>query len=354
MAFDFAKTLALLKGGLLDHQATWNAYLEGNPSWQNTATVLTGPIIFSHVVLSVLFSRMTGGFAYLGFHSSIFAALFWGLLTACMGFIITVLVFNYLATVFKGSGNFSRAFAAISLAGIPSWVAGILAAVIPGLGILIMLAGAITSLVFMYKIMPMALSIPDDKRLVHFIVSLLAIVILNMIVGSVMRVGSGGSGNQHGTYTSNMTTSTGSGVLGDYERQGQLMESAENDRFEPPDDGELTKSQVKAYIRVLEKTRVVQAEQTQKMQAFAKEMDAKKEAGEEPSAADMTRMFGSIRHAVSANNAEMEVVKTGDGNWAEHLWVKDQLHIAKIQLGEGSDAIAHNYKLYLKYKKELD
>jgi len=85
MAFDFAKTLALVKGGLLDHQATWNAYLEGNPSWQNTATVLTGPIIFSHVVLSVLFSRMTGGFAYLGFHSSIFEALIWGLLTACMG-----------------------------------------------------------------------------------------------------------------------------------------------------------------------------------------------------------------------------------------------------------------------------
>jgi len=169
-----------------------------------------------------------------------------------------------------------------------------------------------------------------------------------------MRIGSGVSGNQRGTYTSNMTTSTGSGVLGDYERQGQLMESAENDRYEPPDDGELTKSQVKAYVRVLEKTRVIQAEQTQKMQAFAKEMDAKKEAGEEPSAADMTNMFGSIRHAVSANNAEMEVVKTGGDNWAEHLWVKDQLHIAKIQLGEGSDAIAHNYKLYLKYKKELD
>ena len=83
-------------------------------------------------------------------------------------------------------------------------------------------------------------------------------------------------------------------------------------------------------------------------------MEAKKEAGETPSAADMSKMFGGIGKAMNANNAEMEVVKTGGGNWAEHIWVKEQLHIAKIQMGDGSDAIAHNYKLFQEYKEKLE
>ena len=57
---------------------------------------------------------------------------------------------------------------------------------------------------------------------------------------------------------------------------------------------------------------------------------------------------------MSANNAELEVVKTGNGNWAEHNWVKEQLRVAHIQRGDGSDAIAHNYKLYKKYEEELE
>ena len=76
MKFDFAKTLSLVKGGLTDHQATWESYLGENQDWQYTATVLTGPLIVAHVVLSVILARMIGGFAYLGYHSNFFAALF--------------------------------------------------------------------------------------------------------------------------------------------------------------------------------------------------------------------------------------------------------------------------------------
>ena len=57
---------------------------------------------------------------------------------------------------------------------------------------------------------------------------------------------------------------------------------------------------------------------------------------------------------MSVNNAEMEIVKTGGGNWAEHVWVKEQLRVAKIQRGDGSEALAHNYELYQEYQQELD
>jgi hypothetical protein len=56
---------------------------------------------------------------------------------------------------------------------------------------------------------------------------------------------------------------------------------------------------------------------------------------------------------MSANNAEMEVVKTGGGNWAEHEWVKSQLRAARIQQGEGSAALEHNFKLYKAFEDEL-
>ncbi len=51
-------------------------------------------------------------------------------------------------------------------------------------------------------------------------------------------------------------------------------------------------------------------------------------------------------------NAEMEVVKSGGGNWAEHQWVKEQLRIASIQK-DLNDAVKHNYALYQKYADQL-
>ena len=356
MTFDFVKTLSLIKGGLLDHQATWAAYLEGNPGWQQTAVVLTGPLILVNVVLSIILSRMIGGFAYLGYYSNVFAALFWGLVMAALGFTIAVFVFNFLAGVFKGNSNFSRAFAAVSLAAIPAWIAGVLAALIPFVGFLIALAGGILSLVFMYRIMPLALDVPDEKRTVHFIASLVVIVILNFIVGSFIGAGGMGSAGQSGVFSNGDTATrsvTGSGVFGEIERQGRLMEAATADVFNPPEDGELTEAQVREYIKVLKKTRAIQEEYTAKMQKMSDDMQAKEAAGEKVSPADMARMYAGIGTVVSANNAEMEVVKTGKGNWAEHTWVKEQLRVARIQQGDGSDATAHNYELYEKYEEDL-
>ncbi len=357
MTFDFTKTLSLIKGGLLDHETTWKSYLEENPGWQQTAMVLAGPLILANIVLSVILSRMAGGFSYYSYYGNIFTALFWGLFMGILGFVITVFAFNFLAGQFKGNSNFPRAFAAVSLAAIPSWTAGILAALIPYIGLLIALAGGIISLFFMYKIMPMALNVPDEKRLVHFISSLVSIVILNFVIGSIIGVGAMGSGMHSGALSkSNIysRSTVGSGMLGEFERQGRLVEEAEADFFDPPADGKLSKAQLEKYVKVLQKTRALHEEHAEKIQKLSEEMEAKKKAGEKPSPADLSQMYAGIGTAISANNAEMEVVKTGQGNWAEHLWIKEQLRTARIQQGEGSDTLAHNYKLYQKYEDELN
>ena len=128
MQLDYIRTLALIKGGLLDHEATWKNYLDENPGWQQTAVLLTGPLLLANVLLSLIFSRIMGGYAYYGYASNFFVALLLGLLMAVLGFFVAVFVFNFLAGIFKGKSDFSRAFAAVSLAAIPAWLAGVVAA----------------------------------------------------------------------------------------------------------------------------------------------------------------------------------------------------------------------------------
>jgi hypothetical protein len=78
------------------------------------------------------------------------------------------------------------------------------------------------------------------------------------------------------------------------------------------------------------------------------------EGKDKPSAADIARMYQGVGSAMTAGDAEMEIVKTGGGNWAEHQWVKEQLRVAHVQQGDGSDAIAHNYALYQQYRDALE
>ena len=356
MTFDFNKTLALIKGGVMDHEATWRNYLDENPGWQQTTMLLTGPLLIANVLLGQIFARMMGGYAAYGLQGNFFVALIWGLVLAAIGFLIAVFVFNFLAGTFKGKPDFNRTFAAVSLAAIPAWLAGMVSGLIPVLGLLLALAGGIMSLVFMYKIMPLAVEVPDEKRTLHFVLSLIVIVVLNMVIGFTLVGSSVRDQMRTGGYTSSNSSSrstSGSGIVGAVERQGRLMEAAESDVFDPPADGELDEDQVETYISALKKTRALHQQYAQKMEKMAADMKAKQEAGETPSLSDLTNMYGGVGSAMIANNAEMEVVKTAGGNWAEHLWVKQQLRTAQVQQGEGSEQIERNYGLYQKYQNEL-
>lgn len=354
MAFDYKKTLDLIKGGLFDPQNTWKSYLAENRGWQDTAIQLTGPLLIANVLLTLIFSRLSGGYVYFGYGQNFLAALVSGLVYAAISFAIVVAVFHFLAGVFKGKSDFSRAFAAVSLAVIPAWVAGILGALIPWVGWLISLAGGILTLVYLYKIMPLALDIPEDKRVVHFVVSLVCVVIINFLIGAVLGMGAMSRGFNAGDYRAGDNAPVfGSGMLGEMERQGRLIESAQSDRYDPPADGKVSERQIEAYAGVLRKTRELHEEYAEDMQKLSEELEAKEKSGT-LSPSDLARAYGGAGAAFSANNAEMEVVKTGDGNWAEHMWVKEQLRIARIQQGEGSDANEHNFELYEEYSEELE
>jgi len=102
-------------------------------------------------------------------------------------------------------------------------------------------------------------------------------------------------------------------------------------------------------LRVAEKVETLQQRESDKLKKMAEEMENK----EQPSFGDIAKVYQSTGSMMGLANAEMEVVKTGGGNWAEHQWVKQQLRIAIVQQ-DGSDAIEHNLRLYQKYQHELD
>jgi hypothetical protein len=190
MKIDLNKTFSLTRGGLLDRENTWRAYFENTPDWKDTAIALTAPLLLASVLLSMVFSRMSGGFVSYGLGQGFLMALLIGLFMAILGVVLFAFVINLMAGVFDGKSDFSRAFAAVTFAMIPAWLAAIVGALIPGIGFVVAMAGGITGLVFLYQILPLALAIPEQKRVVHFVSSIVLGIALQMVIGFLFTGGS--------------------------------------------------------------------------------------------------------------------------------------------------------------------
>ncbi len=190
MKIDLNKTISLTKGGLLDRENTWRGYFESTPDWKETAVSLTAPLILANVLLSVVFSRMSGGFVSYGIGHGFLVAVFISLVMAVIGVALFAFVINLMAGVFDGKSDFSRAFAAVTFAMIPAWLAGIVGALIPWVGVFVALAGGIVGLVFLYQILPLALAIPEQKRVMHFVSSIVLGIALEMMIGFLFVGGS--------------------------------------------------------------------------------------------------------------------------------------------------------------------
>jgi len=347
--YDLLKTLNLVKGGLLEHRQTWQSYLDENHDWKETATLLTGPLILVSVVLSSIFGWIFNSqymFAYRGG--------FWvtilGLIAAAIGIAIAAFVFSYLAGVFKGKPDFNLGFAALSLTAIPGYL-GVVLGTLPWIGWLIALGLGITSLVFLYKIIPLYLEVPEDKRVVHYIISLISTFILVFIINMIVGVGAyttGAMNPAHMQGTNSKNPGTGYGMFGDFERQAKMVEQASNDRYTAPKNGKITEDQMESLVITLQKTAGYRKRQSEQLKKVDEEMKDKKDL----SFSDFDKIASGISSAMTGANAEMEVVKSGGGNWAEHQWVKNQLHIASIQR-DLNDAVKHNYALYKKYADQL-
>jgi hypothetical protein len=273
------------------------------------------------------------------------------LLQILMGAVVAAVVaviFSALAGAFRGKSSFALGLAATTLAFVPGYVGQALSP-LPWIGGLLMLGLLIWSLVLLWRIIPIYLEVPDANRAAHYIVSLLACIVASLIISTVI------GGMLYETGASRAMTGSSlddgevrGGVFGAATRQAELMAMAEEDTYRPPADGKVTERQVQAFLRVMDRAAELRAENDKRLQEIAKKADEK----EEMSFSDFGQMMGGMVDLAGLQSAEIEVVKTGGGNWAEHQWVRESLRTAWIQK-DIDDSVAHNYRLYQEYEDDL-
>lgn len=351
--FDPTRTISLVKGAVLDSEATWQAYLPEAGDWKKTAILLTGPLIVVAAVLGYLVALVFAG-------DSLFVrvrpTLAMTLMNIIVGFVaigIISWILSTLSSAFGGKSSFALGFAAATLAFVPGY-AGQVITWLPWIGGILALGLAIYSLVLLWRIIPLYLEVPDNKRVLHYVLSLVAGIVVMAIVGNVLaRFMPGPDLNSFAdkysdSLGSDRSSSGAGGIVGAAMRQAELLEAAESDTYSPPANGELTEKQVLEYIRVMQRSAELQSIKEERI----KEIAENAEKNDKVSFSDISDMMGGVTSLAGPAGGEMEVVKSADGNWAEHVWVRDSLRTAFVQR-DISDAVAHNYALYKKYEQEL-
>lgn len=359
--FDIQATIRWVTDVMKNADATAVTYQETEPPWMQTFLQLPLPLYVVGAIVAVVLGGLTSG---LGLSAALFALVF-----ALAWTFVLAFVFDFFAGTFEGTKNFDAAFAMIGLASVPYALGNALNA-LPFLGWLLSLAGGIYSIVLTYKFIPVFLKVPDAKRAMHFIVSLLVLIVLALILGTVFGGIIGGSAvmqglssgfEQRDEYGEDSESSIdwddsdvdkdgsdsddgGSNIpfFGGLERQADFVDDAENDRFTPPSNNRLTDDQVERYVDTLTKTKRLR----ERLGKTLEGMDNKEDAS-------ITDVFGGLGDAMRLATAEMEVVKSGGGNWAEHQWVQSQIETARVQQ-DLNDDIAHNYGLFQAYQEQIE
>jgi len=179
-------TLSLIKGGLINPKETWQSYLEGNYSWKDTAISLTLPLIVVSTILMALFNWLFASYSMFGVYMGVGATIK-QIIASLISISVASFIFAILAKVFGGNNDFNRAFNALSLTAIPGSIGGILGS-LPMVGVFIALIFGILSIVYLYKIIPLYLEVPQSKRVLHFIVSVVVTIVVMFIIGSALNL----------------------------------------------------------------------------------------------------------------------------------------------------------------------
>jgi len=338
--FDIQATIQWATAVLQDPDGACVRYRDTGATWQQTFFQLTLPLYVLAFIVSGLLALIGGGSMLYG-SLSVSVFVFSSLWTLGWTFVIAY-IFDYFAGTFGGVRGFDRAYAVVGLAIVPA-AAGTALAPLPWIGWLLSLAASIYSFYLAYRFLPVFLDIPQASRNRHYVVSVLVSLLVNVVVSVVFLAVLAPSMIEQMSTEQTSTSSGGvsTGLFGGLERQASIAESAGLDTWDPPANGELTDAQVRAYADVLKKTRMLRDRLGSTLQ------------GIEEKEASVSDVLNGVGDAMRMSTAEMEVVKTAGGNWAEHQWVREQLEVARIHQ-DLNDAVAHNYALFQKYRSEIE
>ena len=345
MPSSFRKSIKLIRSGLLNPTVAWQEYFQENASWKRTVLQLSLPIVIFSALATALFHSI--------FHNSyVYKAiitpqiLLFDIVSTLVSLFIMALVFSYVAGKFEGEQSFNRAIAAVTFASLPVF-AGLILSFLPLVGWLLAFVLALLSLVFLYKIIPLYLLVPEDKRSIHFLVSLICTLIVVIIVN--WSITTTYYYDQRRSVVLDSSLATDSPIHAGTTEAVLLKGDALDDIYIAPENSEVSDQQMQEFIQTMKLTHIFLEERVEVLQQMAEELENK----EEKSISEImkiSRMIG--QSALSRNDAEMRVVKRYNKNWREHQWVKEQLRIAATRQS-GVPGVEHNSKMYQKYSDEL-
>ncbi len=230
------------------------SYKDTSADWQQSFIQLTLPVYVAAYLVAAIVALVTGGSFMLG--SFTFGVFVFSLIWSLGWTFVIAFIFDYLAGVFDGKRDFNAAYAVVALSIVPS-AAGSAVAPLPWLGWLISLGAGIYSLMLAYRFLPVFLEVPELSRVKHFVLSIVAALVVNVIVSATL-------GSMFATsmissmVVDDPSESNSSGIFGGFERQASFVDAASNDTFDPPSDGKLTDRQVRTFVDMLRKTEALQ------------------------------------------------------------------------------------------------
>lgn len=328
---DLVKTLKIVIGMLLRPKATAESYYPESGDWKRTLGLITLPMAISSALVTYLWFASTFGSA-LGISLGL-GSFFSFIVTTAIATGVSVLAFSALAGIFKGTVDFPRGLAAISLAGVPAW-AGSLLLFLPVIGPSLFIGLVIYSLFLLLLIVPRYLNVPSGFRLIHFLTSLVACAVLLTVLNPLQP---------------EMFSQAEDELVEELDQIESYRDAAEADDYSPPADGKLTEEQVAAYLDVMAITKDLRLEAEKQVAALQEK--ASNRDDENPGDRFMQEMPG-ISTVINFGIAEMKAVKDSGGNWAEHKWIKRQLDSARSDKGR-NETTRHNYDLYRRYQDEF-
>ena len=146
---------------------------------------------------------------------------------------VMALIINALAPTFGGQKDMVQSLKTVAYAWTASWIAGI-AVIVPWVGMLVVIAGAIYSIYLLYLGLPHTMNCPPDKAGGYAAVSILIAVVLSWIValivagviGTAMLGGAALGGMQSSGSNGDTVTVNGNTALGRLAAMGQQAEQA--------------------------------------------------------------------------------------------------------------------------------
>ncbi|WP_292224784.1 Yip1 family protein [Brevundimonas sp.] len=173
--------VARVKGILLQPKAEWQII---DREFATTKSLYTGYAMILAAIAPI--ATLIASLVFL--HQGIVGALILAILSYVLGlagvFILGIII-NALASSFGATPNPVQAQKLAVYAYTAAWIAGI-ANLIPVAGSLIALIGAIYSLVLLFLGLPVLMKVPEDKKVIYYVVILLAGIVLGVVMGAIV------------------------------------------------------------------------------------------------------------------------------------------------------------------------